>query len=170
MQYKIILPDNFDMNIIRKRVEENGYKTDGFTDLLFKAYLISESNHAGSCNEYAPLYLWKTHHGMNQFIFNGFYDNILNSFGWQHINISIPMQYELSDHFQSSQYVLEKSFNIAPTQHMKPLTYSYEDPFCTGKVLTYNPDKWQYHEYYFFQTLPEKNIEDKIYQILHISM
>ena len=42
MQYKILLPDDYDMNIIRQRVSVNGYKTDGFQDLLFKAYLIAE--------------------------------------------------------------------------------------------------------------------------------
>ena len=37
MQYKIKLPDSFDMNIIRERVRENGHKMDGFKDLLFKS-------------------------------------------------------------------------------------------------------------------------------------
>lgn len=42
MQYKISLPDNYDMNVIRQRVADNGHRTDGFQDLIFKAYLISE--------------------------------------------------------------------------------------------------------------------------------
>lgn len=44
MQYKILLPDDYDMNSIRQRVVNNGSKTDGFQDLLFKAYLITERN------------------------------------------------------------------------------------------------------------------------------
>ena len=51
MQYKVKLSKDFDMNNIRKRVQENGFKTDGFEDLFFKAYLISEEN-----KEYSPLY------------------------------------------------------------------------------------------------------------------
>ena len=39
MQYKITLPNDYDMTIIRERVENNGFKTDGFQDLLLKAYL-----------------------------------------------------------------------------------------------------------------------------------
>ena len=43
MQYKVKLLDNFDMNIIRKRVIDNGRKTD----LIFKAYLIAvKYNHS----------------------------------------------------------------------------------------------------------------------------
>ena len=76
MQYKISLPDDYDMRIIQKRVQDNGNKTDGFQDLLFKAYLISEKGRFGNeKNEYAPLYLWKSSQGMNKFIFDGFYNN-----------------------------------------------------------------------------------------------
>jgi hypothetical protein len=48
MQYKIILPKNYDMDIIRKRVQDNGNKTDGFPDLLFKAYLMTETDENGN--------------------------------------------------------------------------------------------------------------------------
>ena len=86
MQYKIQLPDDFDMNLIRQRVRENGTKTDGFQDLIFKAYLISTKGELDAQeNQYAPLYLWSGVDGMNQFIWQGFYDNILKSFGWQQI-------------------------------------------------------------------------------------
>ena len=58
MQYKIKLPDSFDMNKIRERVRENDHKMDGFKDLLFKAYLISVENSKNDIKkEYAPLYL-----------------------------------------------------------------------------------------------------------------
>lgn len=30
MQYKVILPKDYDMEIIKKRIKDNGYKTDGF--------------------------------------------------------------------------------------------------------------------------------------------
>ena len=86
MQYKVKLPNDFNMDNIRKRVKENGIKTNGFEDLFFKAYLISEKD-----KEYSPLYIWKDSKGMNKFIFDGFYDNILNSFGWQKINTGISL-------------------------------------------------------------------------------
>jgi len=40
MQYRINLPNDYDMQIIRKRVLDNGSKTDGFNGLLFKCYLM----------------------------------------------------------------------------------------------------------------------------------
>lgn len=172
MQYKILLPENYDMNIIRKRVAMNGNKTDGFQDLLFKAYLITESKSEGkgNRNQYSPLYLWKDSNGMNKFIFNGFYDNILNSFGWQNINIGIPLICKLENDFIYSKYVLEIEKEIIPATHMKPLNFSSIFSTCAGKVLIYNPDKWKYSEYYFFTNKPASNNIGVLFDILHLSM
>ncbi|HCW8618002.1 TPA: DUF4865 family protein, partial [Staphylococcus aureus] len=39
MQYHVKLPSDYNMEIIRDRVRLNGYKTDGFKNLIIKAYL-----------------------------------------------------------------------------------------------------------------------------------
>lgn len=165
MQYKISLPDDYDMNVIRKRVQENGWKTDGFQDLRWKAYLIS----AKGRKEYSPLYLWKHQEGMNQFIFEGFYDNILNSFGWQKINVGIPAICILETNFDQSHYVIELEQNITQTNHMKSLELAMNPEDCIGKVLIYNPDKWRYSEFYFFKEKPTAVEHGKLYEILHLS-
>lgn len=172
MQYKILLPENYDMNNIRKRVAANGHKTDGFQDLLFKAYLITESKSEGedNHNQYSPLYLWKDSAGMNKFIFNGFYDNILNSFGWQNIKTGIPLIYMLESNFIRSKYVIEIEKEILPATHMKSLDFSFIFSDCTGRVLIYNPDKWKYSEYYFFANRPASGHIGILYDILHLSM
>ena len=91
-QYKIVLPGNYDMDIIRQRVKDNGYKTDGFYGLKFKLYLITEKGiHHNFQNSYSPLYLWKDSEGLNKFLFEGYYDNIITSFGWQKVNVGVPL-------------------------------------------------------------------------------
>lgn len=170
MQYKIMLPDDYDMNTIRQRVRNNGTKTDGFQDLMFKAYIISEKDNTGiCCNEYSPLYLWKSNEGMNKFIFDGFYDNILNSFGWQNINIGIPFICELKENFKNSKYLLEIEKEITPTQQMKRMHLSINPDNCMGKILIYNPDKWKYVEFYLLTSVPQHFNTGKIYRILHLS-
>ena len=69
MQYKITLPNDYNMEIIRQRVLNNGSKTDSFPNLRIKAYLIIDEPKR---KEYAPLYLWEKAEGMNHFIFDGF--------------------------------------------------------------------------------------------------
>lgn len=170
MQYKIMLADDFDMDIIRKRVAVNGTKTDGFQDLLFKVYLISENhNMERGKNEYSPLYLWKNNMGMNTFIFSGPYDNILDSFGWQNINVGVPLSYTLESNFAQSHYALEIEHGIEPTLKMKPVHFSLSFDNSTGEILIYNPDKWRYVEYYFFSE-PPADVDGRLYEILHISM
>ena len=171
MQYKIKLPDSFDMNIIRERVRENGHKMDGFKDLLFKAYLISVENSKNDIKkEYAPLYLWKDSVGMNQFIWDGFYDNILKSFGWQTISTAIPLAFEKKENFNSSRYCLEITREISESTQMEQLSFSSTFDNSTSQLLVYNPEKWQCKEYYFFEELPEQMEGTNFYEILHLSL
>lgn len=171
MQYKIKLPDSFDMNIIRERVRENGHKMDGFKDLLFKAYLISVENSKNDIKkEYAPLYLWKDSVAMNQFIWDGFYDNILKSFGWQTISTAIPLAFEKKENFNSSRYCLEITREISESTQMEQLSFSSTFDNSTSQLLVYNPEKWQCKEYYFFEELPEQMEGTNFYEILHLSL
>ncbi|MED1203277.1 DUF4865 family protein [Heyndrickxia acidicola] len=173
MQYKIILPRNYDMDIIRKRVQDNGHKTDGFPGLLFKAYLITEANKNGNAyNSYAPLYVWNDTQGMNQFIFEGFYDNILDSFGWQHIQIGIPLSIHLAKDFKKSRYVLENSGDIpeSPSLVGAPIKLLENAEESLGRLCLYNPDKWRFSEFYFYEEKPAVAITGHpMYEILHIS-
>ncbi|GAB6428768.1 DUF4865 family protein [Bacillus luti] len=178
MQYKIILPKDYDMGIIKKRVKNNGYKTDGFQELNFKAYLITETGKDGNFyNCYAPLYIWNSHEGMNKFIFEGYYDNILQSFGWQKINIGIPLVVNLNNDFKKSRYVVEYAGSISKKESLIGTQFNSSNhnvqntENCLGNVVVYNPDKWGYSQFHFYEEKPE--IEEMqgitIYEIVYIS-
>ncbi|WP_075981828.1 DUF4865 family protein [Bacillus massilinigeriensis] len=178
MQYKIVLPRDYDMEIIRKRVQANGHKTDGFPGLHFKAYLITEAGKNGNLyNCYAPLYIWKESQGMNQFIFEGFYDNILDSFGWQQINIGVPFSMNLDKDFHKSRYVVEYAGNIPESKSLVNPLFQTGHHFVKkaegslGDLLVYNPDKWGYSQFSFYQEKPTiESIEHlTVYEILHVS-
>ncbi|WP_026884537.1 DUF4865 family protein [Clostridium akagii] len=178
MQYKITLPRDYDMNIIRKRVQDNGYKTDGFLDLQFKAYLITEKNknkNKNICNSYSPLYIWNNNVGMNKFLFDGYYDNIIDSFGWQQINIGIPLYTKMKPNFSGSTHILEITGSIPESASLTTfkkqqvdLETSYE---ILGETCIYTPDKWGFSKIYFFKETPEE-LHDlgTIYEILHLSL
>ncbi|MGE6536734.1 DUF4865 family protein [Bacillus luti] len=175
MQYKVVLPKGYDMKIIRNRVKDNGHKTDGFQELNFKAYLITETGKDGNFyNCYAPLYIWNNQGGMNKFIFEGYYDNILQSFGWQQINIGVPLMVNLSDEFKKSRYVVEYAGNISQRESLigtqsTILNQNVEN--CLGNVIVYNPDKWGYSQFNFYEEKPDiaSNKRGTVYEILHIS-
>lgn len=179
MQYKVILPADYDMAIIRKRVQDNGHKTDGFPGLHFKAYLITEKGKNGNLyNSYAPLYIWNDSQGMNRFIFEGFYDNILESFGWQHIHIGNPFIIDLSPQFNKSNYAIEyaghipESKSLTHTQFVGSNDYTKSAEKSLGDLLVYNPDKWGYSQFSFYQHKPEIDslVQLTVFEILHVSL
>ncbi|MFX3623136.1 MAG: DUF4865 family protein [Ectobacillus sp.] len=175
MQYQIILPKDYNMGIIRDRVRNNGYKTDGFQGLYFKAYFITEAEKNGNMyNSYAPLYVWKDTSGMNEFIFGGFYDNILASFGWQHIHIGVLFSIHLDNDFHKSRYAVEHTGTIPESKSLANMPFQQNvknTEKSLGNVCIYNPDKWSYSHFGFYD---EKPIIDsggycKVYEVLYIS-
>lgn len=174
MQYRIHLPNDYDIQIIRKRVKENGHGTDGFTGLLFKCYLIQENRVDGFENIYAPLYIWNDSNGMNEFLFGGFYDNIIKSFGWQKVNIGVPLIIDLKEDFRKAKFVLEVGNEITPKESLSSfrtdiLIPQVEDKDYRGRVCIYNPDKWKYSQFLFYSERPEGEYMGHIFQILYIS-
>lgn len=82
MQYEITLPADYDMNIIRRRVETKGHALDDFPGLGIKAYLMRECGVDGSpVNQYAPFYLWNAPTGMNAFLWGPGFQGIVADFG-----------------------------------------------------------------------------------------
>lgn len=173
MQYKINLPADYDMQIIRDRVRQNGHFTDGFADLLFKAYLISEQAEGAVANSYAPLYIWKDSAGMNKFIFDGYFDNIIRSFGWHPIQIGVTQLIDLDENFSESAYVTETYHTIEAQTSLQHFDFavSSRGKDELGKVVIYNPDKWQYVVFTFWRQKPaEISNLNTLYQILHLSL
>ncbi|MDR0127022.1 DUF4865 family protein [Bacillus zhangzhouensis] len=175
MQYHVDLPADYDMGIIRRRVLDNGWKTDGLKGLLFKAYLITEKNKYRSLNNsYCPLYIWTQSEDMTDFIFKGSFDQVLRSFGWKQIRIAITYSVHLTNDFERSKYVLEEYVNIHPTDCLEKLEINHCFSHVKGnkgEVIIYNPDKWKFVKYTFLHSVPE-HIENhiRIYEIAHLSL
>ncbi|MEN3031729.1 DUF4865 family protein [Chromobacterium amazonense] len=82
MQYRIVLPTDYPMTIIERRIAERGHLTDGLPGLAFKAYLYAIKGEAGAVsNAYAPFYLWRTAEGMRDFLSGPGFAALSESFG-----------------------------------------------------------------------------------------
>lgn len=174
-QYKIILPSDYDMTTIKERVKNNGYKTDGFEDLKFKLYLITEKGKNNNLhNSYCPLYLWKDSNGLNKFLFNGFYDNIITSFGWQQVHLGIPLIDATTSKITDIKYLFEVTRDIAPQDSLINFKARIKDAIPkidnTQYLVIYNPDKWKFVVFYFIDDLNKVKGEiGTTYSILHVS-
>lgn len=90
MQYRITLPADYDMDIIRRRIAERGHLTNDFPQLAFKAYLYADSSQpyaAGREQCYAPFYLWHDTQGMNAFLGGAGFAAVIASFGRAAVHI-----------------------------------------------------------------------------------
>jgi Domain of unknown function (DUF4865) len=83
MQYRIALPADYDMGVIRDRVARTGSRLDDYPGLGLKAYLLRERGvHGSTVNEYAPFYLWTQPSGAAAFLWGGDgFQNIERDFG-----------------------------------------------------------------------------------------
>jgi hypothetical protein len=82
MQYEITLPADYEMGIIRRRVQVKGHVLDDFPGLGLKAYLIRDQADGSTVNQYAAFYLWNDPEAMGRFLWGGgLFTNICTAFG-----------------------------------------------------------------------------------------
>jgi len=90
MQYKIVLPADYPMELIEDRIKDKGHLLNGFSGLIFKAYLYSRKDakaYKNSVNSYAPFYLWKDHQSMMSFLRCDGFNALCDQFGRPKIDI-----------------------------------------------------------------------------------
>jgi Domain of unknown function (DUF4865) len=76
------LPANYDIALIRKRAAARGHLFDAVPELHFKGFLLRERGRYGAISsEYSSLYLWRTDEGFRNFLVEGRYKSVTDSFG-----------------------------------------------------------------------------------------
>lgn len=83
MQYSFILPADYDMAIIDRRIAEKGHLLDNYPHLRFKAYLSARRMDVTRSrdNLYAPFYLWDDVEGLNNFLGGDGFAGVSDAFG-----------------------------------------------------------------------------------------
>jgi len=180
MQYNIVLPSDYDMNIIKNRIRDNGYKTDGFLDLKMKAYLVAEKNkYSNYENQYAPFYLWAKEDGMNHFLLDGYFNNILNSFGWMQVHNWVVLN-EQTKKVVKPQYATVETVSIPAFADFAAIRDNEKANFTnwitndstTAYITAYNPLTWELCRYHIstdLEVLKETTKSCLIYDVHHIS-
>lgn len=81
-QYEIVLPTDYDMGVIRRRVRERGSALDDRAGLGLKAYLVRDVADGSPVNAYAPFYLWRDAAALAHFHWGGGgFSGIVRDFG-----------------------------------------------------------------------------------------
>lgn len=166
MQYSFTLPANYDMQIIRNRITENGHKLNGFPQLIFKGYLYSIKENRelgpGKENQYAPFYLWESNEGMISFLANPGYKQLEQDFGRPRINYGIPIIYSKEETLTSAKYLkrevihIPKDSNIADIIEQEKSLDIHALTTADNKPVAYisslNPEQWRLTRWTFWSS------------------
>jgi hypothetical protein len=180
MNYQIKLPADYDMEIIKNRVRNNGYKTDGFQDLFLKAYLIAEKGQYRNIqNEYSPFYVWNKTDGMNSFLLDGPFNSILDSFGWTQVNTWNVLHQHISVQDKNQYAVIfykKKEPKTDFSKFCKTEKQLFLDtvgiPNTTAYIIAYNPTEWKTCHFLMstdVEQAKENANNSLVYELYHLS-
>ena len=86
------LPADYDLGIIRTRAAARGELWDAVPELHFKAFLLRERGRFGAtANEYSSLYLWRRDEAFRNFLVDGRYNFVIDSFGRAQIETRVVL-------------------------------------------------------------------------------
>jgi hypothetical protein len=181
MQYRIGLPADYDMDIIRRRIAERGHLTDDFPHLAFKTYLYADRQApyaASDENLYAPFYLWHNHEGMNAFLTGAGFAAVVESFGRPVVRTWSVWRAETAADLSAAQYATREMMPISIQTVLSALQSEEEAKVqhdiqrgALAAISAFDPASWTLMRFRLWPTIvakPEGNDVD-VYAIGHIS-
>lgn len=182
MQYSFVLPADYDMAIIGRRIAEKGRFTDGLPGLVFKAYLSSrktDEQGPASENRYAPFYLWESAAGMNDFLSGPGFVAVSQSFGWPSVKTWSVWHAQLSARMADARFASRELIPVRPharldelraaeTAHARELVAQQH---ALAAVAGFEPTTWSIVRFQLWEQLPPaSSVADRcVYAVGHVS-
>lgn len=162
MQYRFTLPADYDMDIIQKRIRDNGAKLDGFPGLLLKFYLYSRKDDLSlpaKENSYAPLYVWRSADAMTRFLQSQSFVKLTQDFGWPQIDTWLSLRTPSLSDVKNMTYLSIGKQAIESHSDLEVRTQ-------TGQLCAWDVSRWQLLNV-AFSISPQSNKEN--YRIGYIA-
>lgn len=183
MQYSFTLPADYDMDIIRRRIADNGHRMDGFPGLAFKTFMSSRrdpGNPHSPENRYAPFYLWQECEGMNAFLGSGGFAALADSFGWPVIRTWLVWQSRLSPAIAQATHATREILDIAPFSALDAvregeigqLDKEMDDDGALAGLAGFDPGSWTLVRFRLWPRPPDLSAKSgiQLYDVGHVSL
>jgi hypothetical protein len=182
MQYRFVLPADYDMAIIDRRIRNKGPMLDGFPKLRIKAYLSARKHDDGFTsaeNLYAPFYLWDEPEGLSNFLTGPAFAALTNDLGWPRVRTWMVWSAQLSPHVREAKFATEEVVSIKPYADLATLRGDHvarvETALRDGALVAataFDPSEWTVVQFRLWQTLPAEHTQAGIqtYRVGHISL
>lgn len=176
MQYEITLPADYDMEIIRRRVETRGAMLDHYLGLGLKAYAIRRRGVAGSpVNQYAPFYLWDRVDAMRGFLLGEGFAGLCASFGRPGVPHWVGLSFSSGPAFgQRVRAATKLALSLGPDDGLEDLARDRQvSPATTtaglhSTAVVLDPARWELVRFSLWHE-PADEREGTQYEVLHLS-
>ncbi|CAG7619707.1 DUF4865 family protein [Actinacidiphila bryophytorum] len=179
MNYRITLPADYDMEIIRRRVAAKGHLLDDFPGLGLKAYLTRERGVDGSpVNEYAPFYLWNSAAGMNSFLWGPGFRGLVADFGRPAVQHWTGLGFFRGPSFGAApRAAARRSEPVAPgedpavviSRALGDLADGAGRPGLHSAALLVDPRHWELLRFTLWQDAAPEAAGEERFEVLHLS-
>lgn len=181
MQYSFVLPADYDMTIIDRRIREKGPLLDGFPRLRFKAYLAARKQDAGFAsaeNLYAPFYLWDEPEGIDGFLSSPGFAALTRDFGWPSVQTWLVWHAKLTRNLKTATYATRDIHAIAAhsdlaSQRDKAIAEAKSaiGAGALAAVAAFDPTGWKMTKVTLWTGLPPAVTETmQLFTVGHVSL
>ncbi len=178
LQYSFVLPADYDMGIIDRRVADNGHAFDDFGGLKFKAFLTAYKRGGQPENIYAPFYVWEDTEGLNNFVFGDKFHRLTNAFGWPSIKTWIVTGSRMSLDIGAASLATKETTPISPFESLDQLRIreneAVESDLRNGalaSVSAFEPTSWTRIRFCLWRDAENASRpkDAQAYRVLHVS-
>lgn len=179
MQYSFLLPADYDMGIIDRRIAERGHSTDHFGGLKFKAYLVARQK-GGALpsrdNLYAPFYVWDTVDGFHNFVCGEGFGAPSRAFGRPQIKTWMVWDCRQTADLAAAKFATRSVSPIEPHDDLGELrrqaSARVEQDMREGALASvsgFEPTSWSQVHFQLRRTAPAVNGVQS-YEVAHLSL
>jgi hypothetical protein len=178
MQYRFVLPADYDMTIVERRIAEKGPLLDDFPNLKFKAYLWAARSHGAPENLYAPFYVWDNGAGMSEFLCGPGFAGVSGAFGWPSVKTWTVWSAPLSDAVAEARFATREIAPIAPYAALSEIrgreSEAAQEAVARGgafaAVAAFEPTQWTLVRFRLWGERPAAAGEaNELYRVGHLS-
>lgn len=172
------LPADYDTGIIHRRARERGKLWDATPDLYFKGFLLREAGrHGATENNYASFYLWRHDQAFRDFLTQGHYRNVTNSFGRAGIQSQVVLDARKGGAAAQARFALLDEFDIPADadldEALRRETARNRDeaarPGTVAAAVSLDTQRWRFTRIRLSEGEPDAPAGGTLYQILHLA-
>lgn len=176
MQYSIQLPENYDADNVRKRVNARKSLFDDHDGLVHKSFLYNEQDHI-----YAPFYVWKDLDEAQKFLLDDLFTGVVETFSRCRVRSWFVVHMAYGNRKATPTYA-RREVDVIPPEEKLDAFLKYEkdlqaeavkDPNLYMHVAAFDADRWEVLRFSLWKDAakaPKPSSDSYIdYAVLHVS-